>query len=241
MFYKTGIDITNDKQMFNFLKNHFGYYTLNPWNNLKSIANNVKLHSLNLSGDWTVAMELLNNGEYDTINCDIMIWCEEHPGYNVYLNGRSCGYLVLCDSHNNSHVLPDCITECDTYDEYKEYCREYYGSVKANRDTLVEFTKLVQDFDKLCDTLRNYCDDLSNLSFEVVTMERVVEEFNSTYDDDLYFLDFRPLHCLGDGKVDVSEIKNLQCLWEAFTRIANREDSGYVLIVDDGYAEYVKA
>ena len=32
MFYKTGVDITNDKQMFNFLKDHFTYPTMNSWN-----------------------------------------------------------------------------------------------------------------------------------------------------------------------------------------------------------------
>ena len=50
MFYKTGVDITNDKQMFNFLKNHFEYYTCNSWNGLRSVANNVKLYNLDLSG-----------------------------------------------------------------------------------------------------------------------------------------------------------------------------------------------
>ena len=45
-FYKTGIDITNDKQMFNFLKNHFEYWTMNSWNRLSSVANKVKLYDL---------------------------------------------------------------------------------------------------------------------------------------------------------------------------------------------------
>ena len=29
MFYKTGVDITNDRQMFEFLKGHFEYPTMN--------------------------------------------------------------------------------------------------------------------------------------------------------------------------------------------------------------------
>jgi len=68
MFYKKGVDITNDRQMFYFIKNHFTYYTMNSWNGLQSIANNVKLHRLQLQGDWTVAYNLLNNGEYETVN-----------------------------------------------------------------------------------------------------------------------------------------------------------------------------
>ena len=43
MFYKKGIDITNAKQMFEFLKGHYMYDTMNSWNGLKSIANNVKI------------------------------------------------------------------------------------------------------------------------------------------------------------------------------------------------------
>ena len=43
MFYKTGVDITNDRQMFEFLKGHFEYHTMSSWNRLYSIANDVKM------------------------------------------------------------------------------------------------------------------------------------------------------------------------------------------------------
>ncbi len=229
MFYKSGVDITNDRQMFEFLKNHFEYYTANSWNRRMSIANNVKLHRLNLSGNWSVAYSLLANGEYETINCMIADWRREHPMYEVFFNGRSGGYLVLYDNETGEHVLPESILESDTYVDYKEYCREYYGSVKANRNELVFFTKLVQDFDKLCDVLRAYCDELSNLAFEVVEMEKSVERFNTIYEDDLYYLGFKNLHCDGNGCVDISEIQALDCLKEAFLRIADRRDSGYYI------------
>ena len=48
MFYQKGVDISNTKSMFNFLNNHFTYDTMNSWNGLKSIANNVKVYNLNL-------------------------------------------------------------------------------------------------------------------------------------------------------------------------------------------------
>ena len=48
MFYKKGVDISNTKSMYNFLKNHEKYDTLNSWNGLKSIANNVKVYNLKL-------------------------------------------------------------------------------------------------------------------------------------------------------------------------------------------------
>lgn len=228
MFYKKGIDITNDKQMFNFLKNHFTYYTLSSWNRLESIANNVKLYNLGLSGDWGVALDLLTNGEYETLNCTVQEWCYEHPGYKVYFNGRSNGYLVLMDEYTNSNILPDCISECEDYEDYKQHCKEYCGSVKANRGLLVNYTKLVQDFDKLCDCLRNYCDELSTLKFEDIAMQKTVDDFNIEYENDLELIGFSPLVC-EDGTTNIGEIQTLQCMFEAFTSVAARSGAGYYL------------
>ena len=233
MFYKTGVDITNDKQMFNFLKGHFEYPTLNSWNGLYSIANNVKLHRLGLSGDWCTALSLLESGEYETLNWMIQDWCRDHNGYEVYFNGRSGGYLILKEDDTSCGVLSNAITDCEDYDDYKAYCRKYFGSVKANRADLIFYTKLVQDFDKLCDELRAYCDELSKLKFEIVEMEKSVEQFNEEYADDLELLGFDTLSCDGEGKVDISEIITLQCLYEAFLRVANRKDFGYNLKVDE--------
>lgn len=232
MFYKTGIDITNDKQMFNFLKEHFVYPTMNSWNLLYSIANNVKLHRLHLAGNWCTALSLLENGEYDTLRWMIHDWVAEHTGYEVYFNGRCGGYLVLKDADYNGNLLPESVLDSDTYEDYKEWCRENYGSVKANRDELVRFTKLVQDFDKLCDELREYCNELSLMSFEIVEMNKSVDFFNETYGDDLELLGFKKLECDEQGRVDVTEIVTLTSLFEAFLRVADRRDSGYQLKTD---------
>lgn len=233
MFYKTGIDITNDKQMFNFLKEHFEYPIMNSWNRLESIANKVKLYDLGLSGDWCTALSLLESGEYDTLTFMIQDWEREHPTYEVYFNGRSGGYLVLKDKGYNGHVLPDMITDNEDYEEYKDCCKYNFGSVKANREELVYYTKLVQDFDRLCDELRDYVDELSNLSYEIMEMEKSVNQFNIQYSDDLELLGFSDLICRDDGSVYVGEICTIKSLYEAFLRIANRKDFGYELKVDE--------
>lgn len=227
MFYKTGVDITNDKQMFNFLKNHFEYWTMNSWNRLSSVANKVKLYDLDLTGDWSVALSLLDAGEYDEINMLIHDWEREHRGYEVTFCGRSGGYLVLTDKGSCLPVLPEEITCCDSYEEYKEYCHDYIGTVRMNRQTLVHYTKLVQSFDRLCDALRDFCNELSKQTFEIVEMQRAVDEFNEDYYGDLEYLEFQPLRCDEQGIVDLSEIINLQSLTEAFLRIAKRADEGY--------------
>lgn len=236
MFYKKGIDITNDKQMFNFLKDHYTYSTLNSWNGLRSIANNVKVHNLSLSGNCWTALAFLQADDYFTINMMIEDWEAEHKGYGVGFNGRSGGYLVLYNSDNNRSILPDEIDESEDYEEYKRWCREYCGSVKSNRSDLVFYTKLVQDFDKLCDELRDYCDSLSNMNFAVEQMQKAVDRFNDDYYDDLVYLEFSDLDCLSDGKVDISEISELDCLREAFLRLVKCEAEGCKIKIDDeGY------
>lgn len=239
MFYKTGIDITNDRQMFEFLKNHFTYPTMNSWNRQESIANVVKIHRIGLTGDWWTALKLLESGEYETLEYMIQDWITEHPGYSVFFNGRSGGYLVLCPSTSYSNILPESVLDNDSYSDYKQWCRDNYDSVRANRAELVMYTKLVQDFDRLCDELRDYCDRLSNSSFEQIEMMKAVDQFNDQYYDDLELLGYKQLHCDGDGKVDVSEIQTFTCLWEAFVRVADRSGYGYKLKVGkDGIAGY---
>jgi hypothetical protein len=238
MFYITGIDISSDKQMFNFLKDHFQYYTMNSWNRLKSIAHNVKIYNLKLSGDHWTALTFLQDDDYFVVNMMIEDWEAEHPGYKVGFNGRSGGYLVLYSDSSNCCVLPEDVDECESYEEYKRYCREYYGSVKANRWDLVRTVKLVQDFDRLCDEIRDYVDDLSNRNFLIEAMKESVERFNEQYADDLEYLGFDPLYVELD-KVDISEISQVVSLYEAFIRVASKRDLGYRIERIGDYVYYV--
>ena len=239
MYYVKGIDITNDKQMFNFLKDHFQYYTMNSWNRSKSIANNVKLYKLGLSGDWTVVLDFLSNDSYDCINSMIEDWEFEHKSYKVGFNGRSGGYLVLYNADDNRSILPDDIEECVDYEEYKRFCKEYCGSVKANRPELAELVRLVQDFDKLCDELRDYCDELSKKDFKKEAMEEAVDLFNDHYYDDLLYLGYDELTC-EDGMVNIEQISELTCLVEAFLKVADKRNLGYTVKVDGNIAKLVE-
>lgn len=233
MFYKTGVDITKDKSMFNFIAQHPTYYTMNSWNGTRSIAHNVKLYNLGLDGDWSRALAHLESGEYDTIHFMIEDWEREHPSYKVCFNGRSGGYLVLYNRENSRSVFPETL-DYETYEDYKADMRDYYGSVKANRDELVEFVRLVQAFDRLCDEIRDYVNDLSKLSYEKEEMQKIVETFNLEYSSDLELLGFDYLEVKENGEVDITEIYTLQCLAEAFQKLADRKDVGYRLAYDGG-------
>lgn len=179
MFYKKGIDITNAKQMFEFLKSHYTYDTMNSWNGLKSIANNVKIYNLDLEGDWDNALSFLydNNGYSDLvylINDTIELWEDEHPGFSVGFNGRSGGYLVLYHEKHNGNILPSFIIDYD-YEDFKEYCKDYYGGVKYCKEDLRFYTELVRDFDKLCDELRNIVNEYSKMDYKAYKEARDLE------------------------------------------------------------------
>jgi hypothetical protein len=233
MFYTKGVDVTKDKSMFNFIAEHPTYFTMNSWNRTRSIAHNVKLYNLGLEGDWCRALAHLESGEYDTIHFMIEDWEREHPGYKVAFNGRSNGYLVLYNKESFRSAFPSNL-DYETYEDYKADMRDYYGSVKANRDELVEFVRLVQAFDRLCDEIRDYVNDLSKLSYELEEMRKIAEEFNDIYADDLELLGFKELEVNEAGEVDIAEIYTLQCLAEAFQRLADRKDIGYRLAYDGG-------
>ena len=159
MFYKK-VNKNNNKNMYEFLKGHFEYETLNSWNGLYSIANNVKIYNLELEGDYWRALEMLEREKYLGINGLIADWQEEHQNYRVYFNGKSGGYLVLYNKENNDNVLDWYITNSNDYEHFKELLKDDNMTLKEYHNTLVEQVEIVQDFDKLCDNLRTFCQNL---------------------------------------------------------------------------------
>lgn len=156
MFYKK-VNKNNNKDMFEFLKEHYEYYTLSSWNGLKSIANNVKVYNLGL--DYEI-LELLQVDNYFTINDTIETWEIEHKGYSVGFNGRMGGYLVLYNENNNGNVLDYYVENNDSYEDFKEDIKNNYGGLKYYHDSLVEQVEIVQSFDKLTDELVEICKDM---------------------------------------------------------------------------------
>lgn len=239
-FSKTNIDITNDKSMFNYIKNHYKYYTMNSWNGVESIANNVKLYNLGLEGDYWNAYRFLQQEDYMTVNDMLYEFEHEHPNFTVNFNGRGGGYLVLGNKGDNRSVLPGFIEYCDTYEDYKEYCKDWYGSMKENRSELVFYTKLIRDFDRLCDDLREYVNNLSNISFENETMVLIVDMFNEEYYDDLKRLEIRPISIV-NNKMDYRDLCQVgtSALLEAFKKVANRYVVDGEVKYKNGFAEIV--
>ena len=223
MFYKSGVDICNTKSMWEFLHNHFTYHTMNSWNRQTSIANNVKLHKLNLEGDWTKVLKYLTDvgdcgGLQDIIDGEIMAFNEEHyPSYRVGFNGRSNGYLVLYNEDNNCSVLPPCVACYDSYKDFKEDAKGAWAGYNVSdfNYELREAVQVVRDFDKLCDTLRDIVNEYSKRDFEVDKLEDAINRFEYEYGDDLEALDIAGPSLDGD-KVKLNDIVDYHAFMDCF-------------------------
>ena len=242
MFYKTGVDIASTKSMWEFLHNHFTYYTMNSWNRQQSIANNVKLYNLNLEGDWTVAMKYLFD-EADSGNLQLEIedmireFEEANSYYKVFFNGRSGGYLVLCNAYNNRSVLPECVADYDTYADFKEDVKSGWNNYNVSDfdRELRDAVEIVRAFDRLCDSLRDLVNEYSKRSFDVDKLEQAVERF-----DDEYFSDLSKLSltgpCMEGDRVRLNDIAFynafmqcfVRCLGEDYNRIATDSADKYL-------------
>lgn len=240
MFYTYGVDVANTKSMWEFLHNHFTYSTMNSWNRLESIANNVKLYKLNLEGDWCNVIKYLTDagdcgGLQDIIDGEMMAFDERwYPNYRVGFNGRSNGYLVLYNGDNNRSVLPSYVTDYDSYEDFKKDVKgPYYGYKVSDFDSeLREIVEVVRDFDKLCDTLRDIVNGYSMRCFEEDKLTNAVERFYGEYGDDLCDLNIEGPKVDGD-KVRLYDIKNyhafMDCFFTCFGDDARRID------FDDNY------
>jgi hypothetical protein len=220
MFYTTGVDIASTKSMWNFLHNHFTYYTMNSWNRSKSIAHNVKLYNLNLEGDWTVAMKYLFD-EADAgclqlyIDDEIRDFEEKYPWAKVFFNGRSSGYLVLGTKNNNGSVLPDCVTDYDNYEDFKADMKDQGYLVSDFDRELRDTVEIVREFDRLCDRLRDIVNGYSNRSFDVDKLEAAIEWFNNDFGDDLVSLELTGPVLEGD-RVRLNDIGDYKAFLTCF-------------------------
>lgn len=222
MFYKSGVDIASTKSMWNFLHNHPTYYTMNSWNGLASIANNVKLYNLKLEGDWTVALRYLldeaDSGYLQTyINDAIREFEEEHRYYKVCFNGRSGGYLVLCNTDNNHSVLPDCVTDYESYADFKKDVKAGWNGYNVSDfdRELRDAVEIVRAFDRLCDSLRDLVNEYSKKSFDVDKLEAALEWFNNEYGDELIVLELEGPVLEGD-RVKLNDIKSYHAYMHCF-------------------------
>ena len=110
------------RQKFDYIHNHFYYYTMNSWNETKSLANNVKIYNLPLAKEQKdkffelYCNENLIDEIYFHINTILEDFALENE-FEIAFNGRSGGYLVAYNKNNNSNVIDEDLIDFESYDE----------------------------------------------------------------------------------------------------------------------------
>lgn len=137
------------KEMIAFLKNHYRYYTMNPWNANTSYANIVKIPNLGLLPDIkSGAYDFIcaECPEYESAVSDLIDEFRCETAYDVGFNGRSDGYIVLYGTTTDKYGHLRTSTQgIDQDGDFGDWDTDYI----ENR------VNLVCAFDRLCDRIRN--------------------------------------------------------------------------------------
>ena len=151
------------RQKFDYIHNHFYYYTMNSWNETKSLANNVKIYNLPLTKDQKDKFfELycdanLIDEMYFHINSVLEDFALENE-FEIAFNGRSDGYLVAYNKNNNSNVIDEDLIDFESYDEVIKYYKEYYSW--SFRDCQAELKSKIERNFEICVLFDDCCDDV---------------------------------------------------------------------------------
>ena len=138
MYFKE-VNLDNDKEVLDFLKNHKKYSLMNTWNMLYGYSNNIKIYNLDVTDEEKEKLyDLLDLDEpsfdiqmqFDMLNEEFNA---KYHGYYVIVNGRSGGYLVLSS------------------DNVRDYQNEVNYPEELSVDQRRELAEMVMDFDKFCD------------------------------------------------------------------------------------------
>ena len=98
MYYKE-VDKRYRESLAKFLKNHFRYHTINPWNRSTSYANNIKLYNIDKPDgiDNDKCYDMLGITQWQGKLSDMLEdFGRRHDWlWQAGINGRSGGYIVL--------------------------------------------------------------------------------------------------------------------------------------------------
>lgn len=167
------------RQKFDYIHNHFQYYTMNSWNKSKSLANNVKIYNLPLTKEQKDKFfelycdENLIDEMYFHINTILEDFALENE-FEIAFNGRSGGYLVAYNKNNNSNVIDEDLIDFESYDEAIKYYKEYY--FWSFRDCQAELKSKIERNFEICVLFDDCCDDVLNELKYLLDNARVEEE-----------------------------------------------------------------
>ena len=184
-FYFEGLKEKTLNEKYLYLKNHFNYYIMNSWNGLETIANNVKIYNLGLTNEQeNNFFEIVNIDPYffDYVNNPIIEEFEEITETKIFFNGRSSGYIILCNENSNKHIFGDYedFFDCENYLQFRKNTNyyEYRNENNTKKYEIDLLYYLVKCFDKLCDILRSdliYTVDNYEIEAETITETKEIK------------------------------------------------------------------
>lgn len=163
----TGLKEKTLESKFEYIKEHYTYNVMNSWNNLESIANNVKIWNLELTNEqidkFLELLDIDSDYIYDILNILIEDF-EDITGTQIFFNGRNGGHLVMIPKFDEYRKWKNIL---DLFFDDNIYCYETLKEFKKDStDTAYGYTKedinnkleqcyyLLKSFDLLCDLLR---------------------------------------------------------------------------------------
>ena len=167
------------RQKFDYIHNHFYYYTMNSWNKSKSLANNVKIYNLPLTTEQKDKFfelycdENLIDELYFHINTILEDFALENE-FEIAFNGRSGGYLVAYNKNNSCNVIDEDLIDFESYDEAIKYYKEYYSW--SFRDCQAELKSKIERNFEICVLFDDCCDDVLNELKYLLDNARVEEK-----------------------------------------------------------------
>lgn len=145
------VDLKNDEAVFEYLKKHPRYFLMNSWNRLQTFAQNIKIYNLGVDRDIEDKLfEMLDVDSIDvkfTYEDGVNDFEEENPGYTIYTNGRSGGYLILASSQNDRGKLSNMVDAVNNYDTLDDLKEDY------DFEEFRTLAETVMNFDRACDNI----------------------------------------------------------------------------------------
>lgn len=185
----TGLKEKTLESKFEYIKEHYTYDVMNSWNNLESIANNVKIWNLELTSEqidkFLELLDIDSDYIYDILNILIEDF-EDITGTQIFFNGSNGGHLVMIPKFDEYRKWKNIL---DLFFDDNIYCYETLKEFKKDStDTAYGYTKedinnkleqcyyLLKSFDLLCDLLREeliYILDNAKIKEEKETIETI--------------------------------------------------------------------
>ena len=185
MYYKK-IDKTNRGDMINFLNNHFSYWTMNSWNQLRNYANNVKIDNIDV--EKAEIKDRLYDLYFSTGITHYDLYCEIdtliydfalETGYNVFFNGRSGGYLVIktdffdtCFEDYEDSYIKECVEIVEKFDIL---CDDIVTLAISYAEKYTDKNKKLEKIEMLERQNRDYKKEISKNKAEIATLKAELE------------------------------------------------------------------